>query len=87
MIHSIERKWTVVSLDRFYSKTRVVFWLRTGEHLFLEVLFQSQHKENKVPGNSKIALCLGYWHIFTLQLVQILNAFNTSTLKKGFLKK
>ena len=39
-----------------------------------------------VLGIFKIALCLSVWHVFMWQLLEILNVFNTLTLKQIFLK-
>ena len=79
----------VAPFSRFYGKIWVGFCLNTGKRFFIEVSFQSQQKElgffqKKALGIFKIALQLRDRHVFVWQSVEILNVFNTLTLKQIF---
>ena len=84
------RKWkAAASSSKRYSKTWDGFCLNTGKRLFVEVLFKSQQNELRffwkvAPWNLEIALRLRDWYIFMWQSLEILNAFNTQTLKQVF---
>ena len=77
---------------KFFDKIWVGFCLNTRERFFLEVQFQIQQKEQRfflktVIEIFKIALRLRDRHVFMWQPLEILNDFNTLTLKQIFWKR
>ena len=81
----------VAPFSKFYGKIWVGFCLNNEKCFFSKVSFLSQRKEHRffsktVLGIFKIALRLRDRHVFMWQSVEILNVFNTLTLKQIFWK-
>ena len=81
----------VAPFSKFYGQIWVGLCLNTGKRFSLEVSFWSQLKEHTffyktVLGIFKIALRLRDRHVLMWQSLEILNVFNTLTLKQIFWK-
>ena len=81
----------VAFFSKCYRKIWDFFVLTQENALFRGFILKSTERSKVLLKNStrvfKIALRLRDWHVFIWQSLEILNVFNTLSLKQNFLKK